>query len=119
MTKTLYPLFGIVTVLNTPFKTDGGIDFGALRKNVWEALEAGVAGFLVPAMASEVASLSHSERIKMVETVLEAVNQEVPVIAGAGDLDLIKCKSLLKSYIGLGCKQVLFQIPYQNEQQFD
>ncbi|WP_162418525.1 dihydrodipicolinate synthase family protein [Cyclobacterium roseum] len=118
MHKTLYPLFGIVTVLNTPFKADGGIDHAALRKNVREALEAGVAGFLVPAMAAEVYSLSHPERIKLVETVLEAVNQRVPVIAGAGEADPAKAKSLLKSYIDIGCKQVLFQIPYQNEQQF-
>ncbi|WP_162340191.1 dihydrodipicolinate synthase family protein [Cyclobacterium salsum] len=118
MHKTLYPLFGIVTVLNTPFKAGGAIDYAALRKNVREALSAGVAGFLVPAMAAEVYSLSHRERIKLVETVLEAVNQKVPVIAGAGEADPAKAKSLLKSYLDLGCKQVLFQIPYQTEQQF-
>ncbi|MBD3631069.1 dihydrodipicolinate synthase family protein [Cyclobacterium sp.] len=118
MNKTLYPLFGIVTVLNTPFKTDGAIDFVALRKNVKQAMNAGVAGFLVPAMAAEVYSLSHPERIKIVGTVLEEVNQAVPVIAGAGETDLVKAKSLLKSYIDLGCRQVLFQIPYQNEVQF-
>lgn len=118
MRKSLYPLFGIVTVLNTPFKADGTIDFGALRKNVREALAAGVVGFLVPAMAAEVPALSHKERIKMVEIVLEEVNQAVPVIAGAGETDLVKAKSLIKSYIDLGCRQVLFQIPYQNEQQF-
>ncbi len=53
MTKSLYPLFGIVTVLNTPFKADGAIDYAALRKNVREALVAGVTGFLVPAMDAE------------------------------------------------------------------
>lgn len=116
--KTLYPLFGIVTVLNTPFKTDLSIDFPSLRKNVQKALEAGVAGFLVPAMASEVYRLSKIERIQMVQTVLEEVSQKVPVIAGAGETDLIRSKKLLKSYINLGCKNALFQIPYQNDQQF-
>lgn len=116
--KTLYPLFGIVTVLNTPFKTDLSIDFPSLRKNVQKALEAGVAGFLVPAIASEVYRLSEAERIGMVQTVLEEVNRQVPVIAGAGETDLDRSKKLLKEYISLGCRNVLFQIPFQNDQQF-
>jgi dihydrodipicolinate synthase/N-acetylneuraminate lyase len=52
--KQLYPLHGIVTVLNTPFNTDDTINFHALKNNVRNALNGGVAGFLVPAMASEV-----------------------------------------------------------------
>jgi dihydrodipicolinate synthase/N-acetylneuraminate lyase len=116
--KELYPLFGIVTVLNTPFKTDNTIDLHALKINVGEALQAGVAGFLVPAMASEVYRLSEVERIKMVEVVLDEVQNKVPVIAGAGETDLTKSKRLLKSYSDLGCKNVLFQIPFENDDQF-
>lgn len=116
--KDLYPLKGIVTVLNTPFKQDDTIDFLALRNNVREAMKAGVAGFLVPGMASEVYKLSDSERVKLVETVLGEVNEKVPVIAGAGETELIKSIKLLKSYIDLGCRNVLFQIPYQNDNQF-
>ena len=116
--KQLFPLQGIVTVLNTPFKTDNIIDFSALQKNVLFALDAGVAGFLVPAMASEVYKLSEKERIEMVTAVLEEVNGKVPVIAGAGETDLTKSKRLISEYIRLGCKNVLFQIPFQNEKQF-
>lgn len=113
-----FPLFGIVTVLNTPFKTDNSIDFTSLRKNARYALDAGVAGFLVPAMASEVYKLSETERIEMVAAVLDEVNGKVPVIAGAGETDLVKSKRLISEYIRLGCKNVLFQIPFQNENQF-
>ena len=116
--KELYPLFGIVTVLNTPFTEDDRLDLESLRKNVHEALQAGVAGFLVPAMASEVYKLSVPERLQMVEAVLSEVNGRVPVIAGAGETDLEKSKALLSSYLELGCRQVLFQIPYQDTQQF-
>jgi dihydrodipicolinate synthase/N-acetylneuraminate lyase len=116
--KTLYPLFGIVTVLNTPFNTDDSIDFRALKTNVREAINAGVAGFLVPAMAAEVYKLSENERTGMVDTVLGEVNGRVPVIAGAGETDITKSKRLLKNYGDLGCRQVLFQIPYQNPNQF-
>jgi len=116
--KQLFPLQGIVTVLNTPFKIDNTIDFSALRKNVEYALNAGAAGFLVPAMASEVYKLTEIERLEMVTAVLEEVNGRVPVIAGAGETDLVKSKWLISEYIRLGCKNVLFQIPFQNENQF-
>jgi dihydrodipicolinate synthase/N-acetylneuraminate lyase len=116
--KQLFPLHGIVTVLNTPFKIDNTIDFSALQKNVEYALNAGVAGFLVPAMASEVYKLSETERIEMTAAVLKTVNNNVPVIAGAGETDLAKSKRLISEYIRLGCKNVLFQIPFQNENQF-
>ena len=116
--KQLFPLQGIVTVLNTPFKTDKSIDFSALKRNVDYALESGVAGFLVPAMASEVYKLSEKERIEMVAVVLETIGSKVPVIAGAGETDLVKSKRLISEYIRLGCKNVLFQIPFQNENQF-
>lgn len=116
--KQLYPLFGIVTVLNTPFKADNTIDFEALKMNVGEAMNAGVAGFLVPAMASEVYKLSEKERVMMVETVLEEVNGKLPVIGGAGETDIGKSKKIISRYLQLGCKNILFQIPFKNEDQF-
>jgi 4-hydroxy-tetrahydrodipicolinate synthase len=97
--KQLYPLRGIVTVLNTPFCNNNTIAFDALKKNVTKALRAGVAGFLVPAMASEVDKLSTEERIKMVEAVLEITGDRVPVFAGAGDEDIERSRKLLKEYI--------------------
>ncbi len=118
MKKQLYPLKGIVTVLNTPFTNDDVIDLKALKKNVNEALNADVAGFLVPAMASEVYKLSEIERLNIVTTVLETVGDRAPVIAGAGETDISKSKKILRSYLNIGCKNVLFQIPFQNENQF-
>ena len=53
---------GIVTVLNTPFTGDDGIDFVGLRTNVLNAVAAEVAGVCVPALASEVGSLRAEER---------------------------------------------------------
>ena len=118
MEQELFPLYGIVTVLNTPFSPQGQIDLNALRVNVNSALKAGVAGFLVPAMASEVYKLSETERLQLLQTVLETVGNKAIVIGGAGETDLIKSKRILKSYLEIGCKNVLFQIPYKNDIQF-
>ena len=71
MKKQLLELGGTISVLNTPFSDDDAVDLPSLRKNVRYALESGVVGFLVPAMASEVDKLSVEERKQIVEAVLE------------------------------------------------
>lgn len=118
MKKELYPLRGIVTVINTPFTKENKVDLSALKTNVAYAIDAGVAGFLVPAMAAEVYKLTSAERLNMVAAVLE-VSENLPVIAGIGAPTFDESKKLLKSHLDLGCKNVLFQIPYENETQFD
>jgi 4-hydroxy-tetrahydrodipicolinate synthase len=115
--KNLYPLHGIITVLNTPFSEENQIDFYALQANVREAMEAGVSGFLVPAMASEVQKLSHAEKLEMVETVLETVNGKVPVFAGTASASVRESGELIKSYQEIGCKHFLIQIPYISDDQ--
>lgn len=116
--KKLFPLHGIVTVLNTPFTDSDEIDFHALTRNVMEALHAGVAGFLVPAMASEVQKLTFDERLGMVDCVLQAVDGKTPVFAGTASASIAESKNILKSYLDLGCKHVLIQLPFVNEEQF-
>lgn len=116
--KELFPHHGIVTVLNTPFSKEGQVDFSALQTNVREALKAGVSGFLVPAMASEVQKLSFTEKIKMVETVLEAVNGVVPVFAGTASTTVQESRELIKSYLQAGCNHFLIQLPYVSDDQF-
>ena len=116
--KELFPLHGIVTVLNTPFNANNEIDYPALQRNVREAIKAEVAGFLVPAMASEVQQLSQSERLKMVDCVLETVNGKLPVFAGSAAGSVGESKEAIKSFLNLGCKHVLIQIPFNSVEQF-
>ena len=64
MMKQLFPLKGIVTLLNTPFTMNDSIDHKALNNNVNEVLKAGVAGFLVSAMASEACKIPLEKSIE-------------------------------------------------------
>lgn len=110
-------LAGIVTVLNTPFDNEGKVDPAALSRHVEYALDAGVDGFLIPAMAAEVAKLSHSERRNLLETVLGTVAGARPVVAGVyadgGDSRL----ELVRDYVSLGARVVLVSIPFESADQ--
>lgn len=116
--KELLPLRGIITVLNTPFTVQNQIDLDAVRKNVRYALSSGVAGFLVPAMASEVFKLSEQERLELVHNVVEEVNGKVPVIGGASAPQADDRIRIAKKYLDLGCEGILVNIPYQNDIQY-
>lgn len=117
--KELLELRGIVTVLNTPFTKEDAIHTAGLARNVRNALEAGVAGFLVPALASEVNKLDDHERAQLVETTLETVQGRVPVIGGASAPDRARRVSLARDLITRGCEGILAQIPYENPEQYE
>lgn len=119
MRSSVASMRGIVTVLNTPFTTDDTVDLEALQRNVEIALAAGVAGFLVPAMAAEVGKLSADERLAMVRATIDAVNGRVPVIGGASAPDTATREHIVRALIDAGCSGVLASIPYTDDADYE
>ncbi len=113
------PPRGIITVLNTPFAADDAIDVYGLARNVENAVEAGVAGFLAPAMASEVDKLTGDEREMMVRTVLDAAAGRVPVFGGASAATQAERVRWTKAMLRLGCDGVLVSVPFEDEAQYE
>ncbi len=105
-------LSGIVTVLNTPFTDDDTVDLGALERNVESALQAGVAGFLVPAMASEVDALTETEREEIVKRVVGTVSGQVPVIGGASAPTTAERLRWIDRVMNAGSDAALVAIPF-------
>jgi 4-hydroxy-tetrahydrodipicolinate synthase len=116
--KKLLPLRGIITVLNTPFTKENEIDYSAVKKHLAYAIEAGVVGILVPAMATEVGKLTFQERKLLVQTVLEASNDQISVIGGASAQNNDDRITIAKELINIGCNGVLVNIPYTTENAF-
>jgi 4-hydroxy-tetrahydrodipicolinate synthase len=102
--KECLPLRGIVTVLNTPFTAENELDQAALRRYVRRALAAGVAGFLVPGMASEVDKLTPAEREVLVATVLEEAKGRAVVIGGASAASGAERVRLARQLVGGGVR---------------
>jgi len=116
--KELLPLRGIVTVLNTPFTASNTVDTEALRRHVQLALHAGVAGFLIPGMASEVDKLTPTERDLLVHTVLAEAKGRACVIGGASAPTSTERVQLAQKLVAAGCDGVLVSIPYENDEQY-
>lgn len=79
-------LRGYMTVLYTPFDSDGEIDEAGLRHNVEATLaRPGVGGLSVNSIHQEFWTFTHDERRRLVEIVLETVDGRVPVVVGCSD----------------------------------
>jgi 4-hydroxy-tetrahydrodipicolinate synthase len=104
MKKELYPLNGIITTVITPFLNTPGkeIDWESYRRELRAALDAGVSGFLVPCMASEMPHLSHEEIMREVSEAVEICDGKALVIpsitAPTQEARLQQCKE----YLSLG-----------------
>lgn len=116
--KKLLNMNGIITVLNIPFTTDNSIDLESLQKNVNVAIKADVAGFLVPAMASEVEKLTKKERIEILRCVIDTVDNRVPIIGGTSAKTQEERITYAENAINLGCDGLLISIPYGDSSEY-
>jgi 4-hydroxy-tetrahydrodipicolinate synthase len=107
----LYPLFGLISIVTTPFDDQDRIDLESLARTVDDRLDAGVAGLVLPAVASEVAWLSNDERRTLIESVTAQVAGRVPVIAGASSDELVESVAIANFANEVGCAGVIAAPP--------
>jgi 4-hydroxy-tetrahydrodipicolinate synthase len=73
---------GIIPAVTTPFDAAGEIDFDGLERNLAALLDAGVQGIVATGTMGEAGSLTSAERRSVVQAVVRAADDRVPVIAG-------------------------------------
>lgn len=102
---------GIVPVLQTPFDEHGGIDYESLARLIEDAIEAGAAGFLSPAVASEVGTLTAAERHRLAPFVAERIAGRAALIAGCSSGDAAECARLAAAAESAGAGAFLIAVP--------
>jgi 4-hydroxy-tetrahydrodipicolinate synthase len=109
-------LRGCGTAIVTPFKANGSIDDGALRKLVAWQVESKI-DFLVPCgTTGETPTLTRDEWLRVIETTIEVVAGRVPIVAGATSnatsvaVDLAQTVAKIK-----GVDAILTATPYYNK----
>jgi len=73
---------GLYTIPTTPFDENGALDFESLRRCVQFCIECGAHGLVYPVNASEFFTLSDSERIAAIKTVIDTNAHAIPFVAG-------------------------------------
>jgi 4-hydroxy-tetrahydrodipicolinate synthase len=102
---------GIVSVVQTAFGAGGRVDMPSIERLVEDAIAAGVDGFLLPVVASEVAWLSRAERDAILGAVSRRVRGRVPIIAGASADTPDECAACARSGLEAGAVASLVAVP--------
>lgn len=109
------PWTGLGTALITPFTRTGALDEAAVSRLARRQIDGGV-HFLVPCgTTGEVPTLSHEERRRVVELVVEAAEGRVPVLAGAGGYDTREVIASAAEMARAGAQGLLSVTPYYNK----
>ena len=105
---------GCGTALVTPFTENGEVDEARVRNLAVRQVEAGVR-FLVPCgTTGESPTLSLSEQRQVVELVVDAANNRIPVLAGAGGYDTRDAIAQVTEMQRAGANGILSVTPYYN-----
>jgi 4-hydroxy-tetrahydrodipicolinate synthase len=106
---------GVGTALVTPFTRSGDLDEAAVRRLGRRQIDAGV-NFLVPCgTTGENPTLTHDERVRMVEILVDEAAGKVPVLAGAGGYDTREVIHLAAAMKTAGAAGLLSVTPYYNK----
>jgi 4-hydroxy-tetrahydrodipicolinate synthase len=106
---------GVGTALVTPFKNDGSVDEAAVRRLARRQIDGGV-HFLSPVgTTGEAPTLSHGEKLRVIELVVEEASGRVPVLAGAGGYDTRETIALIRDIEKIGADGILSVTPYYNK----
>jgi 4-hydroxy-tetrahydrodipicolinate synthase len=105
---------GMGTALVTPFLADGSVDEKRVRQLVRRQVDAGI-HFVSPCgTTGEAPTLSHDEKLRVVEIVVDEVAGRVPVLAGAGGYDTREVITFAKELEARGVSGLLSVTPYYN-----
>ncbi|HIM14270.1 MAG TPA: 4-hydroxy-tetrahydrodipicolinate synthase [Acidobacteria bacterium] len=106
---------GCGTALVTPFTTEGKLDEASVTRLARRQIDRGI-HFLVPCgTTGESPSLSHTEKVRVIELVVKEANGQVPVLAGAGSYDTQAAVTLVADMAQAGVDGVLSVTPFYNK----
>lgn len=113
-------LKGVLSAIVTPFTPDGEqIDEAALRKLVDQGIEDGVDGFVPAGGTGEFSVLSHQERLRLVEIVVEQTAGRATVLAHTGATSTREAIALSRHAEKVGATAIMLATPYYEPIGFD
>lgn len=109
---------GIFNILATPF--DGSddsrpVDVASLKNLVNFQIARGAHGLTILGVLGEAAKLSVDERKLVMDTVMETVNGQIPVVVGTSHPDLNACIELSQSAFAAGADGVMIAPPRMDD----
>ena len=110
------PEFGrLLTAMVTPFDDDLQVDYARAAELALWLIGRGSEGLVVAGTTGESPTLTHDEKLKLYETVKQAVGDRAAVIAGTGDYNTAASIDLTKEAEKTGVDAAMLVGPYYNK----
>ena len=101
---------GSIVALVTPMK-DNQVDFPKLRELVEFHIKMGSHALVAAGTTGEAGTLSDTEKLQVIKTVIEQTKERIPVIAGTGENATQDCIALTQKAMELGAHAALIMTP--------
>lgn len=105
----------VITAMVTPFDEHNNVDWGAVKTLANYLADNGSDAIVVSGTTGETPNLSEEEKVKLFETVFEAVGDRVKVIAGTGTNNTALSIRLSREAQRIGLHGVMLVVPYYNK----
>jgi 4-hydroxy-tetrahydrodipicolinate synthase len=105
----------ILTAMVTPFGDDLAVDHERMAALAAHLLDNGSDGLVVAGTTGESPTLTDDEKLAMFQTVVDAVGDRCPVVAGTGSNDTAHSMELTQAAERCGVDAVLVVTPYYNK----
>lgn len=113
---TEQPKWGrIITAMATPFDARLVVDYGQAARLARRLVDNGTDAVLVAGTTGESPTLTDNEKVRLIEAVLDAVGDEVPVLAGTGGNSTAASIALTRKAEALGVHGIMLVTPYYNK----
>lgn len=105
----------VATAMVTPFDADGQVDYGEAARLALYLVENGSDGLVIAGTTGESATLSHDEKLRLFETVANAVKGRAKVLAGTGSYNTAETVCLSREAEKTRVDGLLVVTPYYNK----
>ena len=103
---------GVLPAITTPFAADGEVDHAFLARHARWMVGAGCSGIVALGSLGEAATLSVPEKLAVLRTLVGALGDRVPVVAGIAALSTDDARALAREAAALGCAGLMVLPPY-------
>ena len=105
----------VLTAMVTPFAEDLSVDYTKARALARRLVQSGSDGLVVSGTTGESPTLSHEEKLKLFEVVLNEVGDEAVVFAGTGTNDTRASIEMTRDAERVGVHGAMLVTPYYNK----
>lgn len=88
---------GVLPAITTPFNTDGSVDHAFLARHAGQLVDAGCTAIVPLGSLGEAATLAFDEKVAIIETLVKAVGNRVPIVPGIASLSTAEAVKLARA----------------------